>query len=385
MLRCPYCDRDKPDVSEEHVLPQALGGALQPTNPFKLDVCTECNSTCGRWVDGPFIRSWPLYNARSIAGRIFVDPARGPVIPLVYMGKSLEWTSDDLECDFWLGPTGDQVYHFHKAYPGEPSYVGRPPVRPAALDPGVVFFALVATNPAWHSIIVASIRSAFAKDVMWYCLNGAPPGQRPPHPEVKPEHVTYLDWIRALPEDKMREVRMSISLGFEDRFMAKFAVGLGSVVLGEAYRASPDASLMRQAMWTRERSDRGLLKIRGQGILAGTQAFSSALDWKGCHVIMFIPSGDKLVLVANFYGQYSTTIVVCSDPTIWQGKVPDDGMLWVVAPGLGRFAGPMSLEQYLVGRLDPASGPLAELNTYIQAAPALPFVHLEPSPGKSSA
>ncbi|MDB4968530.1 MAG: hypothetical protein JWN44_4219, partial [Myxococcales bacterium] len=56
---CTYCYRDTRPFTEEHVLPDSLGGNIEPTNPFKLlTVCESCNGTAGRHIDGPFARSW---------------------------------------------------------------------------------------------------------------------------------------------------------------------------------------------------------------------------------------------------------------------------------------------------------------------------------------
>lgn len=77
---CAYCGKDRPDdiVTKEHVVPKALGGALTPTNPFLLDVCEPCNDACGRWVDGPFIRSFLVHNARAQLAYEYVDPSAHP-------------------------------------------------------------------------------------------------------------------------------------------------------------------------------------------------------------------------------------------------------------------------------------------------------------------
>jgi hypothetical protein len=64
------------------------------------------------------------------------------------MGKFKGWKDNETVCDAWIGPTGDPIYHFHRAY-REPTWVGRPPTSVDKYDPGVVFFAIVGTNPEW--------------------------------------------------------------------------------------------------------------------------------------------------------------------------------------------------------------------------------------------
>lgn len=52
-MKCIYCNQEKANITEEHVIPQGIGGNLNIANPFKLkSVCGECNSTSGRFIDG---------------------------------------------------------------------------------------------------------------------------------------------------------------------------------------------------------------------------------------------------------------------------------------------------------------------------------------------
>jgi len=60
-------------------------------------------------------------------------------------------------CEFWLGPTGDRIYHFHEPYPREPDspiIVGLPPHLPKEeQDAGFVFLFLKSNNPTWWPVI----------------------------------------------------------------------------------------------------------------------------------------------------------------------------------------------------------------------------------------
>ena len=61
MMRCLYGNIEKPieEFSDEHVIPQAIGGNIEPINPFNLtEICQRCNRLCGLFVDGSFVRSW---------------------------------------------------------------------------------------------------------------------------------------------------------------------------------------------------------------------------------------------------------------------------------------------------------------------------------------
>src|SRR2546423_889478 len=68
---CTYCYRSKGPFTAEHVLPEALGGKLEPVNPFKLStVCLRCNGAAGRHIDGPFCRSWLMMHDRTRVERM---------------------------------------------------------------------------------------------------------------------------------------------------------------------------------------------------------------------------------------------------------------------------------------------------------------------------
>src|SRR6185312_7976668 len=82
---CPYCAKEKSvsEFTDEHVLPQSMCGALQPTNPFKLAVCRPCNNFCGEHVDGPasggFLGQLARSSAASISDTGEVTP---PIVPI---------------------------------------------------------------------------------------------------------------------------------------------------------------------------------------------------------------------------------------------------------------------------------------------------------------
>jgi len=90
-MLCPYCGQDRPDneSSVEHVIPQAIGGGVQPVNPFLLPVCQRCNSACGHYVDGPFLKSWLVQNRRQLHALRHTLLSPQTVFPLGYNGTAL--------------------------------------------------------------------------------------------------------------------------------------------------------------------------------------------------------------------------------------------------------------------------------------------------------
>jgi hypothetical protein len=82
------------------------------------------------------------------------------VLPLNYIRKLDDITDGNRIYDFWLGPNGDSIYHFHEPYPQE-DHIGFS-VGPSAysynmkLDDGFVFTFLVSNNPNWYLPVLAA-------------------------------------------------------------------------------------------------------------------------------------------------------------------------------------------------------------------------------------
>lgn len=370
---CPYCGevKEATEFTTEHVIPRKVGGNVEPTNPFLLDVCCRCNSASGRWIDGPFLKNWLIHHSRFSAHLLAVDPLANPVLPLAYMGRLKDWPEPErLTCELWLGPAGDQIYHLHTPYPTDPALVGRPPhLPPEALDPGLVLVALVASNPDWHPIVIRSVEAEFAGASIHY-LNAAPPGQAPPYPPVPDKRRAELNWVTELmKKGSWRNLEAAIDIRSTDRFAAKLALGIGSLQLGEDFVGSPDAALLRRFMWAKNPEDRDAIPLHGVRMLEVSSHLTSALSWRDCHIVFLKPFHLQLGLVVNFFSQHALDVRVASDPTLWTNKVDEEGQLWVIAPGLRRFAGPMSLGTFLFEKgKQPPTGPLADLSKRLDRA-----------------
>jgi|SRR5271157_3182924 len=119
-MRCLYCNIEKPieEFSDEHVITQAIGGNIEPINPFKLtEICQRCNRLCGLFVDGPFIRSWFTQSSRTSFVFKALKPGGSATLPLTYNGVLDDLACESRICELRIGSTGDTVYHFHEPYP----------------------------------------------------------------------------------------------------------------------------------------------------------------------------------------------------------------------------------------------------------------------------
>ncbi len=116
--RCIYCSEVKPlsEFSEEHIIPQFMGGSSDCPLSVSNEACQRCNSLLGRFVDapvarGPFLKSIEL---GSWQGCFDFNESAGNVYPLTYFGKSRELQfGDDEEIEVWLCPDGGTAWHIH--------------------------------------------------------------------------------------------------------------------------------------------------------------------------------------------------------------------------------------------------------------------------------
>jgi hypothetical protein len=171
---------------------------------------------------------------------------------------------------------------------------------------------------------------------------------------------------------------MDFDLDCGERFVAKLALGIGSLTLGSRFCESEDAATLRRFMWTSEAEARGQLDVRGAGLFHdGSRALASAMNWNACHVLSLYPLKDMLALNAVFYGAHALTVGICKTPDLWRPSLGAESRLWVVAPGLRRFAGPMSLPEFVAAQRNSSErSPLEPLRVAFQEAVRAPPFHL---------
>ncbi len=153
------------------------------------------------------------------------------------------------------------------------------------------------------------------------------------------------------------EMGVVINIGFEQRFMAKMALGLGSTVLGSPFLNTSYAASLRKLMWERDQTERAKIGVFGSGFLkAETDSTAEFVGWRGAYTIrLHAPSAaGRLVLSLHFPSSRVMHIVVSDDPSLWSS--PDladlrDGRLYLVLPQLGEVLGPLPMPHYVSHRL----------------------------------
>jgi len=349
LIRCLYCGREKDEseFSDEHVIPRRVGGNLTPVNPFKLRVCQRCNNICGFFVDGTFLKSWFTQNQIAMNAFRSLRLTNSTILPLTFLGRLNDHSYQSKICELWLGPTGDTIFHFHDPYPEEPDssvIVGTPPhLQPHEFDSGFVFLFIRSNNPAWHPSIVLSLANQF-KHSQLFLGNGQPPPGGPfsEIPSYLSELHAHLTTISRLPHN----ASFSITTHYADRFMAKVALGLGGLLLRNDFCASESANLLRRFLWTKDWQLRETIPIMGISFLGGEIQQMPTLSWPGGHTVLLKPSGNQLILFLRFFDQQQAIIAVSNNSQHWNGLIPDDGIVYVISPGLSTYVGPKTLPSF---------------------------------------
>lgn len=379
MRTCLYCGNEKgeEDFSQEHIIPRAIGGNLTPDNPFTIqNVCRKCNSLAGTFIDGPFIKSWITQNYRAEVIMKYANISSRPILPLRYMGVIRELQYESKICEFWLGPTGDSIYHFHDPYPEEadvPPMVGIPTyARRNEIDNGFAFLFIRSNNPAWHPTIGCSFFEQFRKSTLY--LGNGPTPQGGAFSDI-PDELAVLHGRLQSMSGQTHNINTVFGVHYGDRFLAKIALGIGSLLLKESFITSHSADLLRRFMWSKNAELRSEIPIPGSSFFGekiGT--LNNIMNWPGGHLLHISQVANQLMLYVSFYDIQKAVIRISSEPEQWDGVV-NEGLIYVIAPGLQKYVGPKNIGSFIAHKFesdcsDPDLTELeAEMGQYNQMPP----------------
>ena len=356
-MTCIYCDgrRQDPEMSLEHIWPQALGGQWSPPLFRTNSVCRSCNSNCGLWVDGAFLKSWFISHEVSNAARENLDPVNPGIVPLKFMGHDKRFPVQDGDvAELWMGPGGDSVHHVHKVDDEKWfGIAGGDMIRRRKADVGRAYLMLRSESPYWLACSVKSF-VAYMSPARMLTATLMPNVTGPVMQKLTPEsdatdiEKAELAWVRGEDNDGLHATSFSHRLDFSRRFLAKIALGLGYTLFGEPFLSRPYTSELRAALWPRDEND---------GQIRGTDFFNeTALQG---HRLNGIRGAWSLGFKAmpNSFGLFLTTpagrfmaIQIADDPTLW--SAPEfapyhHGLFYFVVPGRSYFSPPVSFLEFV--------------------------------------
>ncbi len=355
-IECIYCGEIKPaqEFSVEHVLPQAMGGNI--STELEIDhVCRPCNNHCGLFIDAPFLKSWFVKTALASEALSYADPLNITALPLTYMGqlKGLKSIAENYVCEFWLSPCGGRILHIHNNYNERHyGYAGGFPLA-RRKNPGRAIYLNVSTEQWWVKTGLESFKKYFDKESRFIS-------------HVKCDNQNYLTTFGTVPssdEEKIIEEYLSNSNGandyislsasiqtdFDQRFLAKLALGLGYRCFGERYLKTRHITTLRSWVKEGDPQKRNSLPSISTSYFDSDLKICRLLSWKGGIILTLQGVGSLLILNFLAFGKVMHTIV-SDDPGLWNLDEKfrnGDGICYLIIPQRSYFWGPHSLSKYI--------------------------------------
>jgi len=339
------------EMSEEHVWPRSLGGHLAD-DAFVIDVCDGCNSTCGLFVDAQFTKSWFVTNEMANDAFAYIDLDRGTPLPLIYMGEVRELNpSPHAVADLWLSHCRSPILHVH-SNTGDKwvGYAGGN-IQDRKANPGAAIFLNAADDERWVRLGLRSFLQKFEVERrMVYGVTFATEADT--RTFGGPPDSTYqaiVDAYLGLDQPKRpTPCNISIRMDYDQRFMAKVALGLGFKHLGESFLDTTWASLLRQTLWAKTVAEQDRLRSIGSGGFdKSDEALHRVLKWDGGITIALLPAGPRLGLLFRVFGR-SYSVIVSDDPGVWSrcGGL-GHGLVWVIIPQREFSEGPIPMIDFV--------------------------------------
>lgn len=356
------------EFSFEHIWPDALGGGHLSDFWHTTDVCRNCNSMSGVFVDGQFLRGWAGRSERAAGAQEYLSPTNPAhaVLPLDYLGKLndpciLPHIAEDEVADWWAGPCGAHIVHFRPAEEEDfwTRYAGGDP-RAKKSKAGRAYINLVSSEHYWIVAALVSYKKHFERQPRYVVTPGLPlqwtaflPVNR--NDPAQTADLRVMDAIAAAARDGT-SIRAQVVVGMdsEHRFLAKLALGIGCKLFGARFGEHSEGALLRTAFRMPDLEKRKGVPIMGAGYFAGTPM--SALDvlsWSGAWVLIVQLLDGALALSVVTPSGRRMTIKVTDDSALTASLPQDyrDGVVWITVPTLGVAVGPMPLPDYAAHKM----------------------------------
>lgn len=367
---CIYCDRNKPEAefSLEHIWPDTLGGDLLPDLFKTEDVCANCNNLCGLYVDGAFVKSILTKFETSISASVYTDPKKPSYMPFAYIGFDQDFPCKENEvCERWIGAAGEHLYHVHEKDDDQwGPYAGGDIIKRKKKNPGRAYMSLTSKEDYWILVATISFKKQFktAKRCITNC-------------ELLPdiEHYEKLKHLFPTPDmdDKVQAEELNyimqrgdnivhsqgvIDLGFEQRFLCKFALALGHKLLGKRFVETTYAKELRKGLWCKDFKERQKIKVRGTGAFNNDiEALKSlgdflSIDAMWCITLKIV--GDCLSAIITSPSAKMRTIVISDEPELWsdnQLQYLKDGHCYLFIPEISIALAPLLFSSMLAHKL----------------------------------
>lgn len=356
---CLYCEHDKSKSEEslEHAIPQFMGGEFAPLQYMLRNVCKQCNNRLGLFVDASYAKSWFVTNGLSIAAHRLYTDQTDPPLPLVCMGlsKITGLVLDDGQiAENWMGPSGETVIWLRAHDERLHGYSGGNPIDKKK-EPSTAYFCPTSQDPVRWQIGIASFLQMFRHNKVRKVLCVKAVGQSgetlfPGFDAPTIDDETNVSAIMAALSSGRGGGQIDIHVRFDQRFLAKMALGVGYSLFGEPYLDTDIAKETRKTCWPKN-GEPG--KTRGSTTFNAPKEplLAKFIGYPGAVVLAVINTGASYALSATIDQAIPFIVELAPSELTSQFICPDKGYALVLFPSLG-----ITIEMTLLDLIAHSSG-----------------------------
>lgn len=341
MKYCIYCREEKNDkeFSLEHVIPQFLGGAYASDFLKTRNVCKNCNSNLGLFVDASFEKNWLVSNWLKNASSTFYDEDNPVGVSLSCMGNT-ELCPPELPegyvCEMWLGPHGEQVFWLRPHDERLFAYVGGNPRTMKSIETRAYFLFSENTskdpNKTWLSFEQA-FRGRKVKKVLCGEAIGADPADIGFAQPDALDEVRKEFFISNAINMQRREVQIPVNTKFDQRFMCKLAISISFCLFGHKVLDSAYSKELYKGLWYRKGDDNP--EVHGCSFFTkkSDSDFNRLVEFPNTVTLILLATQDGISLNLNINPELNWTILCASNETLTAddiAKIGDGKILLLV-------------------------------------------------------
>jgi hypothetical protein len=368
MKRCIYCRQEKPvdEFSEEHIVPQFMGGSSECKAAVAHNVCRRCNALFGRFVDAAVAKGFFMNSNENGAWQACFDydENNGNVFPLIYFGKCTELESAEEEVEVWLGPDGGTAWDFHESR-GEDfdTFAGGDPLLRRKDRSSRVYVFQASAVPYWLFSNLMSAPAHFKEEPVFIGADSNIEAQLPA--ERKKGTLCRKDATAIAERDRIRQLldqggqiqhALKLDTLFDVRFLAKLAIAFGHQLFGEDYGTLHYTDRLRTLLWTRrENLDPEQHRIRMRPYFSGLQDYSmKPFSFPLGFVFIFKYVDGELALAIVFPSGHLVQVSITdrtADADFEISAYAFEEHVIIAVPQLNKTVGPIKLHEYVLWTL----------------------------------
>lgn len=325
-----YCRKEKEldAFSEEHVIPQFLGGDFAPSEFLTIEACKKCNNDLGQFVDAGFGKSFVVHSQLQLFEFALTVPDSNTGIRPICLGRS-PLTPPHMEadevCESWLGVLGEQIYWIRPNDERLFGYMGGDP-QGTRKKPTRAYFLFSDRTPYDQRITLLTFRDAFknrkkVKKVLCGTMVGMSLeaiGFSEPD-ELDRTRIDYFLEACALPRTSLQS--FSVHTEFHRRFLAKLAIGFAWVLFGETSLQTEYGRELYRTLWPAR--DEGITRFRVSPGFAGedSDALKQSTGVENAVTLVIQPVRDSIVLSLNLGCRNVWMAVLCLTESVNKSRL----------------------------------------------------------------